>query len=146
MKFKFKLESILRVRMHEEDLEKQKLASLQNEESLLRRQFDERRENLRKVNASRNAMELVNHNRERMMQNYLLEEGQALNKLTQVILKKKEAIDKQRMNVIEANKKFKIIKKLKQKALVNYVHEMDRQDQIIQNEIATQVYYKQLKQ
>ncbi|MEX0773123.1 MAG: hypothetical protein WD038_08160 [Balneolales bacterium] len=145
MKFKFNLESILKVRMHEENLEKQKLASLQNEETLLRNKFEERREDLRKIDASRNAMELVNHNRERMMQNYVLEKGLALNHLSQEIKEKKEVVNQQRKNVIEANKQFQIIKKLRQKALLEFIKETNRQDQLAQNEIATQVYYRQLK-
>ncbi|MEX1137480.1 MAG: hypothetical protein WEB89_11295 [Balneolales bacterium] len=145
MKFKFNLESILKVRMHEENLEKQKLASLQNEETLLRNKFEECRQDLRKIDASRNAMELVNHNRERMMQNYVLEKGLALNHLSQEIKEKKEVVNQQRKNVIEANKQFQIIKKLRQKALLEFIKETNRQDQLAQNEIATQVYYRQLK-
>lgn len=144
MKFKFKLESILQIRKHELKREKQKLAFLIDQRHKLEDQYEN---HLKKLNSASKLKEdgkqSANQNREKMFQNYLLIEKQALHRLTDKITHKEREVDEQRKVVTEANKQLQMIEKLKHKALMEFQLEENRQEQHFQNEIATQMFHRQ---
>lgn len=146
MKFKFKLESVLKIRKHELKIEKQKLATKIRQQNELETKYENHLKNLKSAAKYKDeGDQSASQNREKMFQNYLLIETRMLNQLTERITRKKQEVNQQRKTVTEANKQVQMIEKLKNKALMEYQMEADRQEQRFQNEIATQMYHRQPK-
>lgn len=143
MRFSFKLEPVLKVRGHEENVEKQKLAFLLREENELRQKYNRKRKRLTEIWEAKNDKEIEGHHRERMMQNFLMEEERSLGRIKETLKEKKKGIETQKNRVIEANKQVRMIQKIKQKALMQHLKEAEHQDQLVQNEVATQMYLRQ---
>ncbi|MEX0648320.1 MAG: hypothetical protein WEA56_08800 [Balneolaceae bacterium] len=144
MKFKFKLESILNLRTHKQQAEKQKLAVLLKEKEELDQELKRRLDNIGKITSKASKQKHVNQSMEKMVQHFVLIEGKILNQIREKIMQTKELVLRQRQQVIEADQQLQIIQKLKKKAFVEYLREVERKEQIFQNEIATQIYYKQI--
>jgi flagellar FliJ protein len=122
-KFKFKLETVLKVRTRLEDLRKRELrqAELRLEEAL--RQLKRRQAEI----AETTAMYQENLQKQRLDLNLATYYHNYLNKLNQLLVEDYARIDrcnedlaKARQNLIEATKEKKIVEKLKEKAYEEY--------------------------
>lgn len=140
--FKFKLQSVLNVRLYNEKTEKQNLSQLFTERNnlisemeLKSRQIKEFSENQAGAHESKNV-------REKLVQEFLLSQLKEIWELEKTLKIKNSQIEQQREKLIEANKEVQILEKLKQKALIEHLREEERKDQNFQNEVATQMFYK----
>ncbi|MGF1670546.1 MAG: flagellar export protein FliJ [Balneolaceae bacterium] len=141
--FTFKLQPVLNIQSYNEKLEKQKLAVLLTEKENFAKELQKRSRRLNEYSGKSSAGNKSNRGKEKMIQEFLLAELRAIMEIEKQIAIVDKKINDQRKNLIEANKEVRILEKLKQKALIDYRKEADRQEQILQNEVATQMFYKQ---
>ena len=142
MSFKFRLESVLTLREHEEKMAKQKLAGMLSELSVIKIEYKLAQDRLKQRNkpgAGSRTLQPV----EKAFGNYMLISSQELRHLKMKVRQQEEAVERQRNAVVESNRNVKIIENLKKKALIEHLNEQNRREQIHQNEIATQMYVKQ---
>jgi flagellar biosynthesis chaperone FliJ len=142
MSFKFRLESVLTLREHEEKMAKQKLAGMLSELSVTKIEYKLKQDQLRQRHQPASGTRTLQPV-EKAFGNHMLISSQELRHMKMKIRQQEEAVERQRKMVIESNRNVKIIEKLKKKALVEYLHEQNRREQAHQNEIATQMYVKQ---
>lgn len=141
--FKFKLQSVLNVRLYTEKMEKQNLSGLLNERNNLIKEMDLKARQVKELSGNHADLGENKNVREKLVQEFLLSELKGIWELEKQLEIKDSEVAKQRNKLIEANKEVQILEKLKQKELVEYVREEERQDQKFQNEVATQMFYKQ---
>ncbi|HMB99169.1 MAG TPA: hypothetical protein VKM36_11835 [Balneolaceae bacterium] len=141
--FKFKLQSVLNVRLYTEKMEKQNLSGLLNERNNLIKKMDLKVRQVKELSGNQADLGENKNVREKLVQEFLLSELKGIWELEKQLEIKDSEVAKQRNKLIEANKEVQILEKLKQKELVEYVREEERQDQKFQNEVATQMFYKQ---
>jgi len=141
--FKFKLQSVLNVRLYTEKMEKQSLSGLLNERNNLIKEMDLKARQVKELSGNQAGLGENKNVREKLVQEFLLSELKGIWELEKQLEIKDSEVAKQRNKLIEANKEVQILEKLKQKELVEYVREEERQDQKFQNEVATQMFYKQ---
>jgi flagellar FliJ protein len=140
MKFKFKLESVLKIRKHEEELQKQKLGVIMQRKQLINKRLQKVRDVMIDMNdqyLSKSQMDVTN------LRGYyasLQDNQEVIWDLKQQLSETDKEIIKQRNALLEANKKTQMLEKLKSKALLTFVREMDRKEQLELNEMATQKY------
>lgn len=140
MKFEFKFKSLLNIRRYEEKLEQQKLGGLLQERLHLEKcSMDAERELLGyeqglKAGGSQRVLE-VQRNYE-CRQDLQKEVWQVKKKLVQL----DREIEKQRKNLREANKRTKMLEKIKDRERARFVEEFQHKQQLQQNEIATQMF------
>jgi len=140
MKFRFNLETVLKIRRHQEELEKQKLGlAIQQRNNILR--------SLQKVQGIMDALNKRFNSEKSVNANGLKRYYAALQdkQTTYMELKNKYAeaeseVLEQREVLLEANKKTKMLEKLKSRALSSYLRENDRVEQMELNEMATQKF------
>lgn len=144
MKFRFRLESVLVIRNHQENIEKQKLASLLSELSVMKIDYERQLTQNHKREIGKNDMQMLQP-LVKAAGNHLLISSQYLRHLQMKIRQQEKTINSQRISVAEANRDVKIIENLKKKVLLEHLRELNRQEQIQQNEIATQIYMRQLR-
>ncbi|HOJ77337.1 MAG TPA: flagellar export protein FliJ [Bacillota bacterium] len=139
-KFKFKLETVLKVRTRLEDLRKRELrqAELRLEEAL--RQLKRRQAEI----AETTAMYQENLQKQRLDLNLATYYHNYLNKLNQLLVEDYARIDrcnedlaKARQNLIEATKEKKIVEKLKEKAYEEYKSAELKQETEFLDELGT---------
>jgi len=141
--FKFKLQSVLNVRLYTEKMEKQNLSGLLNERNNLIKEMDLKARQVKELSGNQADLGENKNVREKLVQEFLLSELKGIWELEKQLEIKDSEVAKQKNKLIEANKEVQILEKLKQKELVEYVREEERQDQKFQNEVATQMFYKQ---
>ncbi|PWN05176.1 flagellar export protein FliJ [Rhodohalobacter mucosus] len=142
MSFKFRLESVLTLRRHEEKMAKQKLAGMLSELSVIKIEYQLKKDRMKGRDIS-GAGNRTKQPIEKAFGNHLLISSQELRHMKMRIQQHEEAVERQRNLVVETNRNVKIINNLKKKALVEHLNEQNRREQIHQNEIATQMYVKQ---
>jgi len=141
--FTFKLQSVLNVRLYKEKLEKRQLAELLTERDNIIKEMDLKTERVKDYSGRQGAVEESKNIREKLVQEFLMGELKGIWELEKQLELKESDILKQRKKLVEANKEVQILKKLKQKELIEYRREEERRDQNFQNEVATQMFYKQ---
>jgi len=138
-KFNFKLETVLRVRRHREEKERQKLANLRRKKMRLEAQKSDINSDLQTFHTNRDeqidGQSPIQH---RQQYSYIHEQHQQMKQLDNKIDHLAKEVDDQRKKLIEANKQTKILKNLKSKHKMRFLEEVDRIEQKQLNEIATQ--------
>jgi flagellar biosynthesis chaperone FliJ len=124
-------------------MEKQNLSGLLNERNNLIKEMDLKARQVKELSGNQADLGENKNVREKLVQEFLLSELKGIWELEKQLEIKDSEVAKQRNKLIEANKEVQILEKLKQKELVEYVREEERQDQKFQNEVATQMFYKQ---
>jgi len=124
-------------------MEKQNLSGLLNERNNLIKKMDLKVRQVKELSGNQADLGENKNVREKLVQEFLLSELKGIWELEKQLEIKDSEVAKQRNKLIEANKEVQILEKLKQKELVEYVREEERQDQKFQNEVATQMFYKQ---
>jgi len=140
MKFRFKLETVLKIRKHEEELQKQKLGVIMQRKQLINSRLQKVQSVMTDMNdqyLSKSQMDVRN------LRGYyasLQDKQEVIWDLRQQLAETDKEIIKQRNVLLEANRKTQMLEKLKSKALLTFVQEMDRKEQVELNEMATQKY------
>lgn len=140
-KFKFKLDTVLRVRRHKEEKARQKLADLRRRKMRLETQKSEINGDLKAFHNNRD--EQVDRQtpvQHRQQYSYIHEQHKQIKQLDNKIENLAKQVAEQRKKLIEANKQTKILSNLKSKHKMNFLEEVDRLEQKQLNEIATQRY------
>lgn len=140
MAFKFSLESVLKVRKHQEKLEKQKLA----EELMKKQQIDEVKNDAReKLNSflkndqfkeAQNIQKIKRHGR------HVLQTHELIKKLNSESKKAELSVGKVRETLADAHKKRHILEKLKEVEQSMFARRIQRDEQKTMDEIATQSF------
>lgn len=141
-KFKFRLDSVLRVRRHEEEQQRQRHARVVRQRQELEELREETVSRLRSFNERRNNR-VGNPQSPFLMRQELSFMEDQHNRLLNIDNKIKRVEDKQekeRKRLIEANKKTKILENLESKQRVRFFEDMERLEQKELNEIAIQRY------
>lgn len=138
-KFKFKLETVLRVRRHREEKARQELADLRRRKMRLESQKHEINGHLQTFNNNRDeqidGQTPIQH---RQQYSYIHDQHQQIKQLDNKIDHLAKQVNDKRKKLIEANKQTKILSNLKAKHKMNFLEEVDRLEQKQLNEIATQ--------
>ena len=142
MKFEFSLESVLKVREHEEKVQKQKLAEKLNK----KKHLNSIKENLKRElenhisNNGSNTYENL-HDLQRKQQ-YINELHYKVKKVNSSLASVKRAVDEQRDILADVHKKRHIMEKVKEGERELFLEEISRQQRKIMDEVATQTFSK----
>ncbi|WP_138430791.1 flagellar export protein FliJ [Fodinibius saliphilus] len=142
MKFDFSLEPVLKVRKHEEKLQKQKLAEKMSKKKAIASKKEKLKEKLKAhldtadVNDFRNLHDLKRHRR---YINSLHKEVEELNNNLRIV---ENAIEQERDKLAEVHKKRHIMEKIKEEEHELFLEKLSRQQRKMMDEIATQSYSK----
>lgn len=142
MKFEFSLEPVLKVRKHEEKIEKQKLAKKINKKNNLDQIRTRLKEKLEEHLDKEGRKKFINlHDLRRHQQhiNDLYEKVHKVNNSLRVI---KEAVDQQRDKLADVHKKRHIMEKVKEEERELFLKEISKQERKVMDEIATQTFSK----
>ncbi len=138
MKFRFKLETVLKIRAHEENMEKQRLGLALNEWQALKEQQKNLESSLTDVHS-----QFIQHSELDMVKmkqyyGFIHDQHATINKLDHEMETAEEKVNEQRKRLLEANKKTRMLEKLKEKERMRYRQDLERTEQFELNEIATQ--------
>ena len=140
MKFEFSLKSVLKVRKHEEQLQKQKLAEKLSEKKDLK----EKKENLQQKiekhindNANDDFMNLHDLQRKQQYINDLYEKVKRVNNSLATIRK---AVDRQRNKLADVHKKRHIMEKIREEEREVFLEEVSKKERKVMDEVATQTF------
>ncbi|PAU94623.1 flagellar export protein FliJ [Aliifodinibius salipaludis] len=142
MKFEFSLESVLKVRKHEEKVEKQKLAEKLNKKkhlNALKEKLKKELENHISENGSSTYASLHDLQRKQQYINDLYEKVKKVNSSLNSV---KKAVDQQRDKLADVHKKRHIMEKVKEGEQELYFEEMSRQQRKVMDEVAAQTFSK----
>lgn len=140
MKFKFSLEPVLKVRKHQEKIQKQKLAeevSNKNKITDLRNEVQGKLESYlseEEQNGVANIHTIKRHNA------HLMHVNDHINRLQQEEQKADKKVSEERDNLAEAFKKLSILEKVKESEHGAYVKETAQEDQKFMDEISSQSF------
>lgn len=140
MKFKFSLESVLKVREHEEKLQKQKLAQKLSEEKQLRKQMAELEEKLKGHLEKADREEFENLHRLRRHTAHVQEVHQKMKKVNGSLKAVENAVEMERDKLAEVHKERHIMEKVKEEERENFIEKLSRQQQKAMDEIASQSF------
>lgn len=140
MKFKFRFNSVLTVRKHEEEVQKQAYAAALRVKYNLEKQIYEIRDAMSGYN-DRFADHLPT-GRVGVMQHYayIQQNQMKLWELENELRRADAEVEKERIKLIEANKKTKMLELLETNERKSFFKEMERVEERQLNEIATQLY------
>lgn len=142
-RFLFELEPVLKIRTHEEELQKQAFARQMQQMIKLREQHDEIKAELdiysaehERHGALRSPLEYQRHF------SFIQLRQQELAQLGREIDLAKEQTEKERKKLITANQKTRVLENLKEKKRIEYMKIADMEEQKVMNEIATQRFHR----
>ncbi len=142
-RFSFKLEQVLKIRIHEEELQKQVFARHMQQMIKLKEQYEEVRAELdlyseehERHTALKSPGEYQRH------YVFIQSRQQELARLGREIDLVKERTELERKKLIVANQKTRILENLKEKKRLEYLKEADQVEQKVMNEIATQRFHR----
>lgn len=140
MAFKFSLESVLKVRKHEEKIQKQKLA----EELMKKKKIDDVKEDVHsklknylgndKIGEVQNIQRIQRHGR------HILQTHELIQKLNSESQEMEKSVSEVRDNLTLAHKNRHILEKLKEVEQNGFARRLQRDEQKTMDEIATQSF------
>lgn len=140
MKFKFRFDSVLTIRKHEEEIQRQKYANALRVKYNIENQKAEIKEVMDKYN---HAFEhKLPTGRLGIMQHYshIQDSQQKIWELNNALKRADEEVERERLKLVEANKKTKMLEILETKDRKSFIIEMERMEERQLNEIATQLF------
>ena len=138
-RFEFELKSVLRVRRHQEELQRQKFASARKKRQELEQRKASIEQEVAQCNDRRNrAVDGSTPVSHRQHYSYLHQQQQAVRDLEQQIAKAEQQVEQERTKLVEANKKTRILENLEAKQKAAFHQKVERLEQKQINEIATQ--------
>lgn len=144
-KFSFKLEPVLKIRIHEEELQKQAFARQMQQLIELKEEHDKVQHELEEYSSEHGKGEHASlHSPAEYQRHYAFIQSrqQELARLNQEIELGKKRTEEERKKLIVANQKTRVLENLKEKKRREYLQEADREDQKVMNEIATQRFHR----
>jgi flagellar FliJ protein len=140
MRFHFQFESLLDIRRHRENKERQKLGQLLEKQVSLEEKITQLKQKIAKFEET--MLSGGSHKALAVRQQYT--QKQELQKKSWQIQREQEKLEKkiaqQRHRLREANKQTRMLEKLKDRQRAEFVEEFQRQEQKQQNEVAIQMY------
>jgi flagellar FliJ protein len=140
MAFKFSLESVLKVRKHEEKIQKQKLA----EELMKKKRIDDVKGEVQSklksylhegdVEGAQNIQKVKRHGR------HMLQAHELIQKLNSESSEAEKMVSEVRENLASAHKNRHMLEKLKEVELNGFTRKLQRNEQKTMDEIATQSF------
>lgn len=143
-KFSFKLEPVLKIRIHEEELQKQAFARQMQQLVTLKERHDEVRDELERYSDEHEREHISLRSPAEYQRHYafIQSKQQELARLDDEIEQSKERTEQERKKLIVANQKTRVLENLKEKKRLEYLKEVDREEQKVMNEIATQRFHR----
>lgn len=136
------MEPVLKVRKHEENIQKQKLA----EKLTKKKDLNALKERLKKelenhVNEAGDNKFVNLHDLQRQQQ-YINDLHEKVKKVNESLEKVKAAVDRQRDKLADVHKKRHIMEKVKEDERELFLEEMSKQQRKVMDEVATQTFSK----
>jgi len=142
-RFAFELEPVLKIRTHEEELQKQAFARQMQQMIQLKEQHEGIRSELDRYSteheqhsALKSPVEYQRH------YSFIQSRQQEMAQLDHEIDLAKERTEMERKKLITANQKTRVLENLKEKKRLEYMKEADMEEQKVMNEIATQRFHR----
>lgn len=144
MKFEFQFESLLNIRRHEEKKEQQKLGQLLSREIQLEERISTFKERLNTFGQA--VMKSKTQAAAAIRQHYELKQDlqKKIWRLERTLDQLDEKIEKQREQLLEANRKTQMLEKLESRERSKFIKHYQDLQQKQQNEIATQMYNRNM--
>lgn len=142
MKFRFSLDSVLKVREHQEKIQQQKLAN----EMQKKRNIDEVREEvstrLNQLLRNNEVKQFESLHSLKQLDSQMMEAHQTIDRLDGEKKEVEKAVDKERLDLAKAHKKRHIMEKVKEMELNLFSEKISRHEQVRMDEIASQLFNK----
>jgi len=142
MKFEFSLESVLKVREHEEKVQKQKLAEKLNKKKHLNELKERLKRELENHISENGSSAYENLHDLQRKQQYINDLYDKVQKVNSSLASVKKAVDQQRDKLADVHKKRHIMEKVKEGERELFLEEMTRQQRKVMDEVATQTFSK----
>ena len=142
MKFEFSLEPVLKVRKHEEKIEKQKLAEKLNKKNNLAEIKTRLKEKLEQYLDKADRKEFINLHDLRRNQQHINDLYEKVEKVNSSLNTVKKAVNQQRDKLANVHKKRHIMEKVKEEERELFLEEISKQERKVMDEIATQTFSK----
>lgn len=136
-KFTFTLKTVLRVRKHQEQVQKQALAKVVQKKFALEDRKDE--VNTELVTYTNSPLQTMG----KLHFEYIQSRHSQMFNLSNRIKKVDVDVDRERKKLMEARQKTKALENLESKQRIEFIYELDRAEQIQMNEIATQRFNRE---
>jgi flagellar FliJ protein len=140
MAFKFSLESVLKVRKHEEKIQKQKLATKLMKKKKIDDVKNEVQTKLKSYLNDDNIEEAQNIQKIQRHGRHILQAHELIKKLNSESTEAEKLVSKVRENLTSAHKNRHILEKLKEVEQNGFTRKLQRDEQKTMDEIATQSF------
>ena len=144
-RFSFKLEPVLKIRTHEEELQKQAFARQMQQLIGLKEEHEKVQNELEQYSKEYDQGDHASrHSPAEYQRHYAFIQSrqQELAQLGHEIEKAEERTEQERKKLITANQKTRVLENLKERKRLEYLKEADREEQKVMNEIATQRFHR----
>lgn len=140
MKFKFSLEPVLKVRQHQEKMQKQKLAEELTNKNKISDLRNEVKGKLESYLDNKDQEEAANIHTIKTHNAHFIHVNDHINKLQEQEEKADEKVKEERSKLAEAFKKLSILEKVKENEHGSFVKDAAKTDQKFMDEISSQSY------
>jgi len=140
MKFKFSLEPLLKVRQHQEKVQKQKLAEELVNKNKISDLRNDVKEKLESYLYNKNEVEVANIHTIKTHNAHIVNVNQHIQKLNEQEKKVDQKVNHERSKLAEAFKKLSIIEKIKEKEHGTFLNDVAKSDQKFMDEISSQSF------
>ena len=140
MKFKFSLEPLLKVRQHQEKVQKQKLAEELVNKNKISDLRNDVKEKLESYLYNKNEVEVANIHTIKTHNAHIVNVNQHIQKLNEQEKKVDQKVNHERSKLAEAFKKLSIIEKIKEKEHGTFLNDAAKSDQKFMDEVSSQSF------
>jgi flagellar protein FliJ len=140
MKFKFSLAPVLRVRQHEEKLQKQKLAREVKKQQEILRLREEVQQKLNDYLENAGTQEASSVHTIQRHGNHMMQYHHAMSRLGEDLKKAEGAVNREREKLADAHKSCHILEKAKETEKSLFSEKLERIERKFMDEIATQSF------
>lgn len=142
MKFTFSLDSVLKVREHQEKIQQQKLAKEMQRKRNIEEVRNEVSSRLNQLLRSNEVKQFESLHSLKQLGSQMMEAHQTIDRLNGEKKEVEQAVDKERLDLAKAHKKRHIMEKVKELELNLFSEKVSRHEQILMDEIAGQLFNK----
>lgn len=142
MKFTFSLNSVLKVREHQEKIQQQKLAKEMQRKRNIEEVRNEVASRLNELLRRNELKQFESLHSLKQLGSQMIEAHQTMDRLNEEKKEAEEAVDKERIDLTKAHKKRHIMEKVKEVELSLFSEKVSRNEQIRMDEIASQIFNK----
>lgn len=142
MKFKFSLEPVLKVRQHQEKVQKQKLAEELVNKNKISDLRNDVKEKLESYLYNKNDVHPANIHSIKTHNAHIVNVNEHIQKLKEQEKKADQKVNNERSKLAEAFKKLSILEKIKEKEHSTFLKDAARSDQKFMDEISSQSFSK----